>query len=255
MRFLLASSLCAQVAFGAYYFEFYNDDQCKVGGGTHVSSGNSNCFQESGRKSFQIVGGTADFYNPVLVAYSDANCKTELGCNSPCSSASCSDGCINISDEAFQWAETAQSFKFVSGKTGCPNGCAGQCPGGHLPSKREVNTTIGEPENVEKRGGPVDAKPALTPRVKDNDYAFCTDENCQDCGTSIEINGGGCSVEGDRRSIANRVDHDFELGGYRNADQSCGGQIVANVTVSGSCVKITPGSEGGPTSYQLTAVA
>jgi hypothetical protein len=123
----------AAVVTATPYFAFYNDDACTQGQGISVSGDNDGCLQESGRLSFGPSGGTADFYNPVLVAYSDANCANEIGCNA-LGLGNGSPECYAFNGDPestyFGFANGAQSFKFISGSPGeCPGGCAGPTNG------------------------------------------------------------------------------------------------------------------------------
>jgi hypothetical protein len=71
--------------------------------------------------SFVPSGGTADFYNPVLVAYSDANCANEISCNAlGLGNGSPERYAFNGDPEStyFGFANGAQSFKFISGSPG-----------------------------------------------------------------------------------------------------------------------------------------
>lgn len=120
------------------YFHFYNDDACNDGCGISVSGDNDGCLQESGRLSVGPSGGLDELYNPVLVAYSDANCEVEIGCNALGARSGSPAGvaliCESFSGDAdttaFWFAQGAQSFKFISGSPGhCPNDCAGPTDG------------------------------------------------------------------------------------------------------------------------------
>lgn len=92
-------------------------------------------------------------------------------------------------------------------------------------------------------------------QAKSNDYAFCSNADCTDCGTSIEPRGGGCSQEGARKSLYSNYGGKIILGGYNAADQTCTGDQTATVHIDGKgCYPLTSGADGGPTSYQVLGV-
>lgn len=131
---LLLSAASTAIASDAYY-AFYNEIGCKGDHGTHVDTNNHACFQEHGRLSAGPVGGGGGFYIPLLIAYSDDNCQTPLGCANIAGSPTGpgpgeTEGCVNFSADPKQsnqyWANKANSFKFVSGES---NNCPGHCVG------------------------------------------------------------------------------------------------------------------------------
>jgi len=249
---LMLAYAATSVIAGDLYMAFFNDDQCTAGEGTHVDTKNDGCLKEYGRQSFGKAGGSAGLYYPILIGYTDDNCQNEIGCQALPSDSDTDGWCQNFDPQNWSWGKQAQSFKFESGSPSvCPNGCSGTCPGGT--AKRSLFETDLKSAVLRNKTAPAVLE---TRQAKDNDYAFCSNDDCTDCGTSIQPNDGGCSIEGSRKSVySNRGGGSILLAGYNSAKQDCTGDQTAQVELKGKgCFPLTSGADGGPTSYAVIGV-
>lgn len=265
---LLSCGISSAFAAGELFYAFYNDVQCTEGEGTHVSSMNDGCLKQNGRLGVTTAGGS-NLYYPVLVGYTDENCEEEIGCNAMPNQ---SHKCVDFTSQAWQWASKAKSFKFIAHPAepgSCPTDCIGECPGGQAPTKRDVKALESgregkdrvkrEIEARQEAEAAVEAKKEIeTRQAKAHDFAYCSNDDCTDCGTSIEPNGidahgDPCSIEGSRKSVYYSGGAIVVLSGYTTDDQTCKNDVTGTVRMDHEgCYPLKSGADGGPNAYQVT---
>lgn len=248
LQSFLLSCLAGAAMAQEQYYAFYNDNQCKTGEGKHVSSMNDGCLKEVGRQGVGPAGSGGDLYDPILIGYSDENCQDEIGCNATPNSGIL---CIDLTSQAWQWSQKANSFRLktnAGSAATCPNGCTGECPGGKAPTKREVDVSEVRSGMETSMKREVEARQA-----KSHDYAFCNNDDCTDCGTSVEPRGGGCGLEGSRKSVYYSGGGVVVLSGYTTNDQSCTNDVTGTIRMDHKgCYPLTSSVDGGPNAYQVT---
>ena len=230
--------LCAALVASAHagYWEFCNSPDGKDCG-EGVSTGNDGCLKESGRQSLHLTEMDGGLYFPVLIGYSDDNCKNEVGCNTVGSQGTEQD--IDFTrNQVFKFALGAKSFKFLSGSPPkCPNGCTGTCASSKRSRIEAPDYVKREPEK--RQGG--------------GDFWFCDDDNCsKNCGAQIEPNSEGCANgEGNRKSVyfKGTGGEIWQLGAYDN--DKCTGAPVVTVHAKQGCNKL-PSQHG---SWQTVGVS